>query len=49
MAGLAFRSFALTHPGTRRRLNEDSYVDRAEAGLWAVADGVGGADAGEVA
>jgi protein phosphatase/serine/threonine-protein phosphatase Stp1 len=49
MAELTFRSFARTHPGTRRRLNEDSYADRAEAGIWAVADGVGGADAGEVA
>ena len=46
---LTFRSSALTHPGCRRRLNEDSYVERCEAGLWAVADGVGGSDAGEVA
>jgi protein phosphatase/serine/threonine-protein phosphatase Stp1 len=49
MTTLAFRSFAQTDPGTRRRLNEDSYVDRTDAGLWAVADGVGGAHAGEVA
>ncbi len=44
-----FRSFSLTHPGAKRRLNEDSYVDRPEAGIWAVADGVGGSEAGDVA
>jgi protein phosphatase/serine/threonine-protein phosphatase Stp1 len=43
------QSHAATDPGTKRRLNEDSYLDRPEIGLWAVADGVGGASAGEVA
>jgi len=38
---------ALSHPGRRRRLNEDSYV--LEPPLFAVADGIGGAKAGEVA
>ena len=42
-------SFPVTDPGGKRSLNEDSYLNRPEAGLWAVADGVGGADAGEVA
>jgi PPM family protein phosphatase len=38
---------ALSHPGRRRRLNEDAYV--VEPPLFAVADGIGGANAGEVA
>jgi PPM family protein phosphatase len=40
-------SAALSHPGRRRRHNEDSYV--LEPPLFAVADGMGGAKAGEVA
>ena len=36
-----------THPGRKRRHNEDSYV--VEPPLFAVADGMGGAKAGEVA
>jgi protein phosphatase/serine/threonine-protein phosphatase Stp1 len=46
---MGFRSHGATDPGTKRRLNEDSYLDRPGVGLWAVADGVGGAAAGEVA
>nr|WP_276591782.1 protein phosphatase 2C domain-containing protein [Sphingomicrobium nitratireducens] len=33
----------------RRKLNEDSYLERSEAGLFVVADGMGGHEAGEVA
>jgi protein phosphatase len=40
---------AATHAGVRREMNEDSYCARPELGLFAVADGVGGHDAGEVA
>jgi PPM family protein phosphatase len=38
---------ALSHPGRRRRHNEDTYV--VQPPLFAVADGMGGAKAGEVA
>ena len=39
--------FERTDPGRARRVNEDSFFARAP--LFAVADGVGGAQAGEVA
>ena len=40
-------SFARTDPGRRRRGNEDAYV--LQPPLFAIADGMGGAQAGEVA
>lgn len=45
----AFSSAAASHVGNVRKLNEDSFVSRDRAGLWAVFDGVGGHDAGDVA
>lgn len=44
-----FRSAGKTDPGAKRTHNEDTFLDRPDAGLWAVADGAGGHDAGEVA
>jgi len=38
-----------THTGLKRKVNEDSVLVRTERGLWAVADGMGGHEAGDVA
>ncbi len=49
MSAVHLRSWAMSHPGPKRKHNEDAYVDRPDLGVWAVADGAGGHDAGEVA
>jgi serine/threonine protein phosphatase PrpC len=40
---------AASHPGLSRDNNEDCFLSRPEQGLWLVADGMGGHEAGEVA
>ena len=46
---MAFECVSRTHVGLRRKINEDSLLALTDRGLWVVADGMGGHDAGEVA
>lgn len=43
------KSSAATDKGLQRSNNEDSYLSLPERGLWVIADGMGGHEAGEVA
>lgn len=46
---LRYQSAALSHVGNVRELNEDAFCDHTSNGVWCIADGMGGYDAGEVA
>jgi serine/threonine protein phosphatase PrpC len=46
---MRFDCASRTHVGLKRKINEDSIFVDSGRGLWAVADGMGGHDAGEVA
>ncbi|GAA5523473.1 hypothetical protein Maes01_00018 [Microbulbifer aestuariivivens] len=43
------RSAGATHPGYKREQNEDALWSDEERGVWVVADGLGGHQAGEIA
>ena len=46
---MTFKSSAKTHVGMVRKVNQDSYAERTDIGVWAVADGMGGHESGEIA
>ena len=46
---MRFECVSRTHVGLKRQINEDSMLADTDGGLWVVADGMGGHEAGEVA
>ncbi len=46
---MRWQSVSATDVGLVRRVNEDSLLDRPDIGVWAIADGMGGHSAGDLA
>src|SRR5512138_84782 len=44
-----YRSAGASDTGRVREVNQDSFIERPDAGIWSVADGLGGYSEGEVA
>ncbi|HVA11631.1 MAG TPA: PP2C family serine/threonine-protein phosphatase [Stellaceae bacterium] len=49
LSSVAWRSASMSRRGPRHPMNEDSLLERPDAGLWVLSDGMGGHAAGKLA